>query len=391
MNSGDFDRGKIEDALTEFILLLEQEELIEDDYQKWFEKYDFIFTILGYKRVLVKPVLRISKQEFFVPDFMVQKIDEMWEIIDLKRPDTKTLKDRSRRASFYLDFEEYYTQCRDYSQFFLDLQHRMLFEQEHNTTIQNDIISTLIAGRNDGIDKRKINNIIFDRGSKVNFLTYDDIKNALELFRVAFYQKYEDNPGYSIHLLIIPKKLPNQNNFLFDLGENNNQNRLSLYIDQDDNIVVQILDASGECYSNVSTMNSLGISYDKLVYIIVEMGLADNFSVINVESDSGGYSDRVVNKFSFVPKFNFIVGSDLEKKAETHMELLSNLIFDKTLKFQEKLNYRRYFYDRIHDCLSAEKLPPRMLLKGHQFMCTKPESNTRNLYSEGEHRPIYLS
>lgn len=190
MDSQNVDRGKIENALTDLTLLLEQAVFAEEKYQEWCEKYD-IFEILDYKRTLVKPTLRISKKEFLVPDFMVQGIDDIWEIIDLKRPDTNILKDKSKRTSFYATFEAYYSQCRDYSQFFENERNRVLFEQEHNTKIQKYVTSIIVAGRNNGIDKRKINDFIFDRGSKVKFRTYDDIKNELELIRIKFYKKHK--------------------------------------------------------------------------------------------------------------------------------------------------------------------------------------------------------
>jgi len=141
------DREKLENAILELNSLLEQNETLEDKYQKWFEKYPFVFGLFEYKRVLSKPRLVKNNGEYYEPDFMVQRIDKTWEIIDLKRTITSILKDKKKRSAFYAEFAEYVSQCHEYSQFFEDSQHREWFEKEFRSSIQRYIQSTYALKR----------------------------------------------------------------------------------------------------------------------------------------------------------------------------------------------------------------------------------------------------
>jgi hypothetical protein len=102
--------GRAEDlevAIDELVALVREEALHEQHYQAWFERYEWVFGILGFKRVLAHPVLETENGETYLPDFMAQLNSGIWEIIELKRPDTAVLKTAARRRDFYSEFSKY--------------------------------------------------------------------------------------------------------------------------------------------------------------------------------------------------------------------------------------------------------------------------------------------
>lgn len=104
------DRQKIETALSQLKLLLVDKKSTEDGYQKWFEDNSIVFEILGYNRIIPHPKLPLDEENHYVPDFMVQKTNNLWEIFELKKPDTPILKNKDRRVSFQSTFEDYCAQ-----------------------------------------------------------------------------------------------------------------------------------------------------------------------------------------------------------------------------------------------------------------------------------------
>lgn len=95
------DRQQLELAISELNRLLADLSNREDKFQKWFEDHPVIFQTLGYQRVISQPNLQVLTKTF-IPDFLVQRVDGLWEIFELKRPDTDVLRDMERRQVFML-------------------------------------------------------------------------------------------------------------------------------------------------------------------------------------------------------------------------------------------------------------------------------------------------
>ena len=112
------DRQALEEAISQIEVLMANESTNEDGCQQWFEVNPVVFEVLGYQKVLAHPKLTEAGIEKYIPDFLAQRIDGLWEILEIKRPDTQVLKDTKRRTSFYSAMETYLSQCREYSQYF---------------------------------------------------------------------------------------------------------------------------------------------------------------------------------------------------------------------------------------------------------------------------------
>src|SRR5438132_2049229 len=130
------DRQSIENALFQLERLIECDTASEGDFQKWFEHNPVVFDLLGYQKVLPHPRLTDDGAELYVPDFLAQRVDGLWEIVEIKRSDTKVLKDVARRSAFYSAMETYISQCREYAQYFNDKAHRDEFHARYRELIQ---------------------------------------------------------------------------------------------------------------------------------------------------------------------------------------------------------------------------------------------------------------
>jgi Shedu protein SduA, C-terminal len=113
------ERKEFENAIYELLRIKNDVKYKEADFQKWFEKYQIVFTSYGYKTVIPQPKLKDVDGQIFEPDFLVQRFDETWEIFEIKRPDTTILKTKTRRVEFYSSLREYLSQCHDYIEYFV--------------------------------------------------------------------------------------------------------------------------------------------------------------------------------------------------------------------------------------------------------------------------------
>jgi hypothetical protein len=98
------------------------------------------------------PHLTESGATLFIPDFLGERIDRLWDIIEIKRPDTEVLRDSLRRKTFNAEMETYLSQSgQDYAKYFNDRAHRDEFQAKYGVTVQEQPDSIVIAGRSDGV------------------------------------------------------------------------------------------------------------------------------------------------------------------------------------------------------------------------------------------------
>jgi hypothetical protein len=104
-------REALEAGIAELTTLLEAPDVREGDFQSWFERHPVAFEVLGYRTSIPHPELTLPGSTTLIPDFIAQRPDGLWEIVELKRPDTAVLKNPGRRTAFYSDMSAYVSQC----------------------------------------------------------------------------------------------------------------------------------------------------------------------------------------------------------------------------------------------------------------------------------------
>lgn len=365
------ERKEFENSINELLQIQNDGNYKEDDFQQWFENNKIVFTSYGYKTVIPKPKLINKDGDKFEPDFLVQKTDGTWEIFEIKRPDTKILKNKTRREEFYVTLREYISQCHDYIEYFDDSINRDYVYNYLGVKIPKSLKAILVAGINEGLDKVKAQQILYREGAKIELQTYDDIRIRLEFSRSESYSKYENLKGLSCHIVLKPHKLNNSINFLLDLGKYGKKNRISLYIDENDNLTFRIFDKDGNQYINRIKVNTYGFSYNNWCFITFEFGISEDYSIMLLEVNGKYFKDVVlsdldINFLDIIGQdseyFNFTIGSDYLCKAATNMQTNNFLVYSRTLTFLEKSDIRNKYK------IQAQRadVSPHYLIEGNQ-------------------------
>ena len=370
--SANVDRQILEGSITSLIQLIRSDPDDESVLQDWFERNPTIFMLLGYQAIIAKPILETSTGEKFIPDFMGLRLDENWEILELKTPKVRVLKDTTRRQSFYADFNSYIIQCRDYSQFFEDNAHRDWFQKEFGIPVQRYVKAKIIAGVDDSLERNKIYEKLFDQGGKVEHLSYTDILRQLDLHRDALFSGGEGKPGIGLHFAIVPLALKGKDNFIVDIGDDPKRNRVTIYIDQKGNLIFRIIDNESKTYSISIPYGAGGFQYGKLLALSFEVGKNVDYTFACTEINGKFFADRKFDPMDLnVNLSSIILGSDIYAKEHTHMKVAEWMVVVNSLPFDEKLKLRNWFYKQYFN--PADKTIDEkavVYFNGHKHMAT---------------------
>ena len=309
----------------------------EAQCQEWFEEHTIIFKLLSYTQQIPHPsqITCINGEEY-IPDFLVKKFNGLWEIFELKRPKTKVLKSKSRRVTFYSNFEDYISQCREYSQYYLIPDNRKTIEDKFGIEIQNELFSSIIAGKDEDFDKHKVHDLLFDRGNKVQTLTYDDIKSLL-LSSISLQTSHSKNlPGLTYSsMLWLPCSSKGKFQYICDFGVTEDKNRISIGVTENEFLFIKIFsDEKKVLYKTISLIEA-GITYEKIFNLHFEFGLAEDNTYLNLFVDGNFIFHESFEKINLHPSvfYYWVMGSDMFGKTDADHSYSQVILFTKTLSF----------------------------------------------------------
>lgn len=355
-------RQQIENAINSLEILffyeVQGENVQEQHYQEWLEKYSIVFDLLGYKKVIPHPKLE-ANGKVLIPDFLVQGIDDIWSIFEIKRPDTGLLKRQSKRKEFYSSFRDYISQCHEYAEFFDDQANRDWFNSKYDVVVQKSLRSLIVAGRNEGLDKAEIQKIMLREGAKIELKTYDDLLNTLEYHREKTYGQYDDIEGFTAGGIFSVSKYEGKN-FLIDIGMDPQKNRISIFINRGDELCLRVLDANGKEYSTKLPMGSADLSYENLFAMCFEVGIANNSTIICIEINCEHFKDIFIDNIKFDTKYifsnesdnkyvNILFGTDISFNEKSDFEFGVFFLYDKKLSFKLRSELRYYLYGKMFE------------------------------------------
>jgi hypothetical protein len=365
------DRTSFEAALSDLSKLMGEAGHSEADYQKWFEQHPLVFDCVPYKRVIPHPELTDAGKVMFIPDFIAQRLDGLWEIFEIKRPDTEVIRDVVRRQTFYATLERYLRQCRDYAGYFDDAAHRNEFSDRYGIEVEADPPSVLVAGRSAGLDRFAVHRLLMDRGGKVALKTYDDISVQLDHFRIKQFGQYENLAGLSMHLIIEVHQMPDASpNFLVDFGLRPDCDRISVYVDSEQRVCLEVFEHGGKKREIVTDRGTLPC--DQPAYVVVEVGVGDRESTLTVEVNGQNSALFQLNgiELDLTSLQNSVLGSDLNGKAGSEFDLAERVDYSRTLEFHERSQLKEYFLSR-----HGAGLLTTIHLSGHQFLYSQNHPN----------------
>ena len=385
-------RQEFENALNELDILLSVPNINEDYLQKWFENHSIVFDLLGYKHTIPHPQLRTENNELLIPDFLVQKFDGIWEIFEIKRPDTDVLKNRKTRVEFYSSFRDYISQCHEYNEFFDDSANREKFNSENGISVQKNLKSTVIAGRNKGLKREEIQKILFREGAKITHSSYDDIRTTIEYHRCKSYSQYDGVKGITFSGLVTFRKLENKNNFLFDFGRDAIRNRVSVFIDPDNHLTLRVIDDDKRDYLIKIEENSYGFQYEKECFLCFEIGVSKDTTMISLEIDGKYFRDIILDNIKLNTNFifdhtgrihfNFVLATDIELDERANFDFSIFAIHKTRLNFEDKAQLRNYYW------YGTDERP--ILSMSNQYGVSVKHQKYPEYYKSGAHNDTIL-
>lgn len=288
------DRNKLENAIYELRNLLKTDEIKEEIFQAYFEKYDVVFNVLGYSKAYPHFSLELTDElkdkfdrEALIPDFFAQKINGNIDIFELKTPQENLVKDKRGRTSFYAKINDYIAQVLQYSEYFEEQENRNLFKQKYGLDIQKKIDTVIVAGRDNNLDKKQLHDEIRRRSNHLDIITFDEILNRLIFYHT---QQFGDTASYSSGAgLYLMMKLNNTSRdlrkYVFDAGDSLDQRRWSIFLNKNNIICSEIIDDQGETFSVKA--NSLSkINKDKPFHLMCQFATNGECTILQILVDN---------------------------------------------------------------------------------------------------------
>jgi hypothetical protein len=356
------ERDDLELALIELDRLI-ADEREEQSFQGWLATRPHIFRGLGYSDFIAHPVLKDDANKELIPDFMAQRTDGLWEIIELKRPDTPILKSPEKRSHFYAHMQEYISQCREYSEYFDDAANRSSFKQRYGKDIQKRPPAIVVAGRNDGLEVFKVHGLLAGITPAIRHQTYDTFSNSLHLSRFNTFGAGENSEGLTIYIRVcVLSRNRDSNPYILDFGVNLDRDRLTIRVPNGKDLLVEIRDSQGQEHDLPIASGDRTFQWDVPFYLGVQVATSGTRSMVLIDLSGSTHSEYRSQGFRLDPSvlYSMVVGADLNGHGESSMDVFQIIGYDRTLSFQEKVGMREFLSQ-------TQPGPARLQFVGHKF------------------------
>lgn len=342
-------RTKFENAILALRDLLSQDSNDEYMFQSWFEEHTIVMDSLNFSSAIPHPSLKAYNDETFIPDFLVQLLNETWEIFELKLPYEKVLKEKERRNTFYAKVYEYCQQCFEYSEFFADSTNRQNFERDNGFPIPSPPRSKLIIGRDNGLDRFELNKRIDQFSNSIDILTYDDIIRQLEFDKLKVLGKYEDVKGLAIHV-VAKIEVSGEQNSILSFGSNGDSNSLLIFVNDSGQLCYSLKDKNGKEITQTVDKDLSKLEFGKSMYFVFEFGFGSDYTICNVEVNGNygsvirtGVMDMDIEDLNG----NLVIGSNFDGTSNSDFELYEFIIWPKTFTLDTRLGIRKDVINRF--------------------------------------------
>jgi len=135
--------------------------------------------------------------------------------------------------------------------------------------------------------------------------------------------------------------------YIFDIGDSEYRNRVSLFIDPNDIFVFELIDNAGEIY-NIK-ISEYDFIFNKFMILLCEYGVGEEFSYMRVFINSNLI---IQNKFNFkinlskITESNFSLAADITGKNNGALEVAYIIIRSMTLGATGRNSYFQHLNDR---------------------------------------------
>jgi hypothetical protein len=365
------ERALVESAITDLDELLLSDSNDESVFQAWFERHPVVFVILGFSQFIPHPRLLLSSGKELIPDFFAQRANASWEVFEIKTPQTQVLRDLERRTTFYATFEQYVSQCHEYSESFDEKSTQTAVEAAYGAHIQKRPRSIIVAGRNEGIDLDKLFAMCSRREPPVAVYTYDDVLRALEDYRTFHFGAYDKAQGFGFcGIFALHRPTRQSANHIFDVGVYPDRDRIAISVSADHFLKLTVWDSAGRVHE-AQSVNPLDVNdYDVPSLFLFEAGVGDGFGFLSIQLDGKYHAEVRTSSFALNLSHEYVLGSDWSGKASSWFSAFEIVVRTVPLSFELKLAFRHYAIERYGEIRSGIE-SKRLLFVENKFMYTK--------------------
>jgi Domain of unknown function (DUF4263) len=340
-------RKSLEVAITELSILMDDDDSGEQKFQSWFERHPIAWEVLGFQRFIPHPALSLPEENSMILDFLAERPDGLWEIVELKRPDTAIIKDPERRTTFYSKMNSYISQCHEYSLRCSD------------SAVMSDLLSScgirmngwphslIIAGRSAGLDRVKVHELLRHLTPKIAHYTYDDILYELNQHH-AIKSQDTTEPGLNIFFNVgLCTKTSDADEYIFDLGGAKDKGRVSVIRRSDDVINFIVINDDGLRFSQEIRLSR---HCDKNAF---SLGLrtvkTKNSSWIFIEINGSyvGQHEVAANSFTLEADTPFVLSADMNGTHAANMFAGQFIYVQRALSVVELSLTREYIFEEL--------------------------------------------
>lgn len=387
------DRRELDDAIYELHVLLQNDDLKEADFQSWLERNFIVFHTLGYAEV--RPHVRMPTPDGkeFIPDFMAQTQQGLWEIVEIKTPICKIFSDKDRRNKFYESMNGYISQCVDYSWWLSQNPAKKSFEEQFSTKINMNPSSLLIAGRSEDFNRMGAYEDLSRKTPPVRIITYDDLMDLLNAWRDRVFGKSEKGKGGTLLLTAIIY-FSGVRAVIADIGDDPDCNRITIGVSASQELYVRTIDAAGSTQESVVKPSENIFEFGEPMIIYVEVANTNLFVRISLEINGVAVWEVKYKQGDFIlpsPIANTISANMFGEEIAT-MDLISHAIVPEPLSPQDFGAVFDFFVanvkqEKVHYLeFSGEKF---MYTEGHPKLAPIGSVRTTNLIQPvDERKPI---
>lgn len=357
----------VEKAIVDLSILIKEDSL-EAPLQQFLEENECVFQSMGFRSAIPHPEIIDSEGRKYIPDFIVERQDGLWQIIELKIPRTKLLKDRQRRDSWYAEMHDYLSQCEEYVEQLRDSTVLREFEAKYNVTMHRGFPVSLIAGMSESIDIVKITRILDRLKTNISLITFDQLLSGIESWCAGKYPQADNWSGVSLGLMYQLEEMQALNGCIVDLGKASDKNRITLCRKNNDILQLKVIDS-----------NQLSIAFDffspdvvlrKSVLLIVNVYPSGDILRIVIEANGLQIADLRTGMMNIDLQLPapITIGNDFENNGSACF--VSGPVFTRSpsLSINEKNDLIAKFEPFSHDYKTGGGQVCGMRFKYEQFM-----------------------
>jgi hypothetical protein len=330
-------RDSIESAINALDSLLKQDSSSEKLLQDWFENHPDVFVALGYADFRPHPTIVADDGRKFIPDFLVRQFNGSWVILELKTPQTRVLREASRRATFYAEFAKYVSQCAEYSESLDSVVARRQLTETLSIEVQKRPQSIIVAGRDDGLDRSKVQQLCARINPPLQHSTFDDIRRHLDLYRTRHFRGYDNAHGFG--LFAVARLHPaekGQANHIFDIGAEANRNHISVFVDADGYLTLLMIDADGLEHRARAAERFTTDDYELPHFFYFDAGTQSEFSFLTVQMDGNYRADIRSSAAALTLSQEYAMGTNADGTGQSWMAMYQLGVLKAPASFAQK-------------------------------------------------------